>query len=259
MEEEDNNFVLSSTTPTQVENITQNAQSPACYICKRNFRTNKGLLQYLNTCRRKNNTVSNVDVNTETQSDREREKFYWNTVPGNVYQKDLEEVYEQIVYWRKNVFMLTTGASGKKFINEITILFDQWTNDTPLKSLVLKAIHVMLALLLQNPSRKSKARDHLIALERRLKLWSERSINKLLDESKEIQERLSSTNTPMNLQKISIKFKHLVQKGNANRALKLLTNNMSNGILPLTDETLHLLRTKRPEMQSAHEEVPLQG
>ena len=34
---------------------------------------------------------------------------------------------------------------------------------------------------------------------------------------------------------------------------------MSNGILPLTDETLHLLRTKHQEMQSAHEEVLLQG
>ena len=50
-----------------------------------------------------------------------------------------------------------------------------------------------------------------------------------------------------------------MQKGNVNGALKLLTNNMSNGILPLTDETLHLLRTKHPEMQNAHEEVLLQG
>ena len=57
----------------------------------------------------------------------------------------------------------------------------------------------MPALLLQKPSRKSKARDHLSALERRLKLWGEGNINKLLDESKEIQERLPSTNTSMNL------------------------------------------------------------
>ena len=50
-----------------------------------------------------------------------------------------------------------------------------------------------------------------------------------------------------------------MQKGNVNGALKLLTNNMSNGILPLTDETLHLLCTKHPEMQNVHEEVLLQG
>ena len=95
--------------------------------------------------------------------------------------------------------MVPTGASGKKFLNEITRLFDQWANDTPLKNIALKTIHVIPALLLQKPSRKSKARDHLIALERRLKLRGERNISELLDESKEIQERLPSTNTPINL------------------------------------------------------------
>ena len=34
---------------------------------------------------------------------------------------------------------------------------------------------------------------------------------------------------------------------------------MSNGILPLTGETLHLLCTKHQEMQSTHKEVLLQG
>ena len=33
---------------------------------------------------------------------------------------------------------------------------------------------------------------------------------------------------------------------------------MSNGILPLTDETLHLLHAKHPEMQHAPEDVLLQ-
>ena len=63
----------------------------------------------------------------------------------------------------------------------------------------------------------------------------------------------------MNLQKISMKLKHLMQNGNVSGALELLTNNMSNGILRLTDETLHLLRTTHPKMQKTHEEVLLQG
>ena len=56
-----------------------------------------------------------------------------------------------------------------------------------------------------------------------------------------------------------MKFKHLMQKGNAIGALWLLTNNMSNGILLLTDETLHLLHTKHPRMQNACEKILLQG
>ena len=162
----------------------------ATYANKTNVRTE----DYFNTlilAAEKILAISHVDVNIDnqsavgqedlTQQDQEREKFYWNTVPGSVYQKDLEEVYEQIVYWRKNAFMVPTGASGRKFINEITRLFDQWTNDTPLKSIALKAINVMPALLLQKTSRKSKARDHLIALERQLKLWDEGNINEWSD------------------------------------------------------------------------------
>ena len=71
MEEEDDNFILQSATSTQVVNIPQDAQSPECNICnicKLNFHTNRGLLQHLNTCRRKNNTVSNVDVSTDKHS-----------------------------------------------------------------------------------------------------------------------------------------------------------------------------------------------
>lgn len=67
---------------------------------------------------------------------------------GSVLQKYLEEAYKQIVYWRKNVFMVPNDASGKKFINEVRRLFDQWTNNIALKSIVFKTIHVMQALLL---------------------------------------------------------------------------------------------------------------
>ena len=73
--------------------------------------------------------------------------------------------------------MVPTVASVKKSINEITKLFDQWSIDTPLKSIALETIHVITALLLQKLSKNSKARNHLIALERRLKLWDEGNIN----------------------------------------------------------------------------------
>ena len=58
--------------------------------------------------------------------------------------------------------MVPTGASVKKSINKITKLFDQWSNDTPLKSIALGTIHVITALLLQKLSKKSKSRNHLL-------------------------------------------------------------------------------------------------
>ena len=43
-----------------------------------------------------------------------------------------------------------------------------------------------------------------------------------------------------------MEFKHVMQKETFNETLKLLTNNMINRTLPLTDQTLHLLLTKYP-------------
>ena len=50
-----------------------------------------------------------------------------------------------------------------------------------------------------------------------------------------------------------------MQKGNVNGALKLLTNEMSNGILPLTEETLSQLEIKHPDNRDASADVLLNG
>ena len=140
-----------------------------------------------------------------------------------------------IVYWQKNLFMVPICAAGKKFINETTKMLDFLTNNSSLKPTALKALHGMPAWLLQKPSKTSKSKDHLAALSRRSELWDDGNISELLYESTTIQERLSNGKDEMNIVKMSSKFKDLVQKGNVNGALKLLTKNMNNGILPLSD------------------------
>ena len=50
-----------------------------------------------------------------------------------------------------------------------------------------------------------------------------------------------------------------MSKGNVNGALKVLTNNMPNGILPLTDTTLQLLKQKHPESREPPPEVLIEG
>ena len=116
-----------------------------------------------------------------------------------------------------------------------------------MKPIALKALHIMPALLLQKPSKCSKSKDHLKALERRMVLWEEGDIAELLDEGIAIQNKLVTSNATMHIGKLSSKFKQLMQKGNVNGALKLLTNNMSNRILPIMDATLQLLELKHPE------------
>ena len=118
------------------------------------------------------------------------------------------------------------------------------------------AIHVMLSLL-QNPSKTSKAKDHLKALER-INLWINGNIDELLLEGETIQSRLHDINTPKSIGELSKKFALLMEKGNANGALKLLVSNISNGIIPL-DKTLSLLKQKLPASSGLNEQVLLRG
>ena len=49
-----------------------------------------------------------------------------------------------------------------------------------------------------------------------------------------------------------------MEKGNINGALKFLTDNMQNDILPLNDETLTLIHQKHPVPKEADVDILLQ-
>ena len=115
-----------------------------------------------------------------------------------------------------------------------------------MKSISLKALMSMPCLLLQKPSKTSKAKDHLSALERRLVLWKNGEIEELVHEVETIQSQLSFKGTKRSISEISKAFRNLMKKGEINSALKLLSDNMQNGVLPLDSKTLHLLKEKHP-------------
>ena len=87
--------------------------------------------------------------------------------------KDLEQVinavYEEVAKWRKNTFLLPSGAAGKSYIRETTRLIDAWNkNSEVLKNVAVKAVMIMPHLLLQKPSFKAKSKEHSISLSRRM-------------------------------------------------------------------------------------------
>ena len=84
-------------------------------------------------------------------------------------------------------------------------------------------------------------------------------IIELLKEGESIQERLSTGERSKGITKISVKFKEMMQKVNVNGVLKILTNEISNGLLPLTEETLFQLEIKHPDNRDAPEDVLLSG
>ena len=137
----------------------QNQNSGQYVCCKRTFKTNRGLLLHLSFCRRRNrkyninsNTAFNDNNNIAADNDnsdshdsngnRNHETYFWNEDRGTVFEKNLTDTYEKIVHWKRNLFMMSNGAAGKKCIEDITRLLKRWIQDSPLKTIVLKAIHV---------------------------------------------------------------------------------------------------------------------
>ena len=74
-----------------------------------------------------------------------------------------------------------------------------------------------------------------------------------------IGQRLRSDKEGMTIAKTPLKFKNLISKRNVNEALKLLTDNMYKGILPLTKETLDLIVQKHPELRESSPDALTQG
>ena len=72
-----------------------------------------------------------------------------------------------------------------------------------------------------------------------------------------IQKSLKSKETSTNIAEISKRFSQEIKKGNANSAIKILTDNMKNGILPLTRRTLNQLQLKHPERKEASQKISL--
>ena len=77
----------------------------------------------------------------------------------------------------------------------------------------------------------------------------------LLKESDTIQKNMKATNKTTSINEISKKFTREMRKGNIHNAMKLLTNNMKKGVLPLNKKTLEQLEQKLPQRRDADPEI----
>ena len=177
---------------------------------------------------------------------------------GAQFVSDICTTYNEIVHWRKNLFILPTGKAAKLFISELTTWLSHYNQDTEFHGIALKVFMVLPALLLQKPSKASKAKEHLSKLDERLKLWKQGSIITLLHEGQKIQKRLQSSNKrkPEDTARV---FAKLMMQGKINAALKFLSKESENGVLDLNDDVLRDLKKKHPEPSPIKENSLLNG
>ena len=170
----------------------------------------------------------------------------------------IDDAYEEIVKWRRNLFNLPKGNNGKKFVEEMTSLINNWCMKNDEKS--LKLLMIMPSLLLQRTSKKGKARDNKENLRRRLELWEGRKLSELVDEGKVIQDRLTKGKSPRPKGDDQMKqFRNHMIRGNVNPALRLLDEGSNNGLLQINNDIIKQLHEKHPEGQAANHEMLLKG
>lgn len=167
------------------------------------------------------------------------------------------------------MFMIPSGSVGKRFVREISRLLDCFTQRSALESIALCAVMCMPHLLLQKPHEKTKSKENVQNLERRLSAWERGDIRGLLLEGRAIQSNLGSRSPRTNDDEtLSRSFGNLVNQGRIRAALRLLDDsNVCGGILPLDMEVpgsggklvRELLKEKHPTSKPAQPAILITG
>ena len=81
---------------------------------------------------------------------------------------NFDQIYEEMVKWKENIFLVPTGKAGKTFIKLITEWLNNFNIANTFQGIAMKVVMVLPNLLLQKPSATSKAKEHSKVLEDRL-------------------------------------------------------------------------------------------
>ena len=188
--------------------------------------------------------------------------FLWGPISGQDAFDAINSIYEEAIHWKPNLFLVPFGSAGTSFGNEMARLFQAFADGSCLERISMKAITLLQVLLLQKPSKKSKTKDHVNHLKRRLVLWNNGQFTELADEVRSIQKRLIS-NLGNGLNKVdSHIFKSLMAQGKVKSALRYLSHNDNCGVLGLDDTipgsdgltTRDVLHNKHPPASPASPE-----
>ncbi|XP_019860066.1 PREDICTED: uncharacterized protein LOC109588333 [Amphimedon queenslandica] len=128
----------------------------------------------------------------------------------------------------------------------------------------------MPTLLLQNPSPKSKSRDHITYLERRLNSWEKGDMLALVEEGRSIQRQFKPRPTTWKAQvNLANRFAKLMFKGDVAGAIRMLSSTSSGGVLHVQEQldstsgdpatVLDALKQKHPPPQPTFSQAVIPG
>ena len=90
-----------------------------------------------------------------------KEPLYWSdrSVSDNICV-DIQCAYDEVVRWKRNLFMVPAWKAGYSFVSELSRLYKAYGESSTMEPIALMAAMTMPALLLQKPFARSKMKDH---------------------------------------------------------------------------------------------------
>ena len=161
--------------------------------------------------------------------------FIWGTYSPSEFSNMLTETYQEFVRWRKNLFSVPYGKSGKQIVAEFARWIRVYAGRSCLESVALSAVCVACVLLLQRPQPRSKPSDHSDCLLRHLNQWKDGLIDQLLLEGRTIQKRLPPLTNKPRKQSLARNFANLIFRGKVKDAIRLLCDREGGKVLQVDD------------------------
>ena len=89
----------------------------------------------------------------------------WGKISTSTFASKVNEYYDVATHWKRNAVDISHGNTVKVLIEELTKLFDMFDEKSSMQGFSIKAFHLLIAFVLQKPTKDSKAKHHLIYLE----------------------------------------------------------------------------------------------
>ena len=170
----------------------------------------------------------------------------WGNISHQRMCEEINNIYNEVVHFRRNIFNLLSARAGKHFIEELTFWLKQFNSNSDVNLVALKAFMVLPSVILQKPSATSTNKEHSVAIEWRLALRRQGDLNMLMKEIRFIQDWFVDSKRARSVENISRTFAKLVFQGKLTAVIKLLDKENSSGLLNLSDEVLAQLKEKHP-------------
>ena len=175
--------------------------------------------------------------------------------------KWVNNAYKEMVFWNsQNLFEPPRCNATKYMIKLMTNLLNDFIYDTPQAQFALTALMILPHLFLQRPHKHSTTKENISSIKSRVELWKNGELQKLLMEATMRRNNQKMHHAAqMTEEEKAKRFGKLMMTGKVNAALRMLSDETSGGVLPITRETRKMLRDKHPKAKKSVDYTRLVG